>query len=85
MHLEISVFYSHHYYTYNLIFYGYKGTTFLLLQGHVANLFYFITFEINFAVILVQFIFSLLSDKRSVYQYIEEDDVRDYRCECHIW
>ena len=40
------------------------------------KLFYFVTFEINFAVFLVQFILSLFSDKRSIYQYIEEDDVR---------
>ena len=39
-------------------------------------MFYFITFCINFAVILAQFILSIFSDKASIYRYIEEDDVR---------
>ena len=42
----------------------------------MAKLFYFVTFDINFAVFLVQFILSFFPDKHSVYQYIEEDDVR---------
>ena len=40
------------------------------------KLFYFVTFDINFAVFLAQFILSVFPDKRSVYQYIEDDDVR---------
>ena len=42
----------------------------------MTKLFYFVTFDINFAVFLVQFILNFFSDKRSVYQYIEDDDVR---------
>ena len=44
----------------------------------MTKLFYFVTFEINFAVFLVQFVLSLLSDRQSIYQYIEEDDVRGF-------
>ena len=47
-----------------------------ILQDYIAYRFYFITFCINFAVILVQFILSILSDKPSIYQYHDEDDVR---------
>ena len=40
-------------------------------------MFYFITFCINYAVILTQFILSMLSDKPSIYHYVNEDDVRE--------
>ena len=50
----------------------------LLLQGHVAKLYYFVTSEVNFAVFLVQFILSLFPDKQSAYQYTEEDDVSEF-------
>ena len=43
----------------------------------MAGKFYFVTFCVNFAVFLVQFVLSVFPDKRSVYQYIDEDDVRE--------
>ena len=43
----------------------------------MADVFYFITFNVNFAVFLAQFVLSILSDKSSIYHYTEEDDVRE--------
>ena len=42
----------------------------------MADMFYFITFNVNFAVFLAQFILSVFSDKPSIYHYDEEDNVR---------
>ena len=50
--------------------------TWFLLKGYLEEKFYFVTFCINFAVFLAQFILTFFPDKRSIYQYIEEDDVR---------
>ena len=42
----------------------------------MADVFYFITFNVNFAVFLAQFVLSVFAEKPSIYHYIEEDDVR---------
>ena len=42
----------------------------------MVDMFHFITFNIRFAAFIVQFILSIFSDKSSMYQHIEEDDVR---------
>ena len=47
------------------------------LQGYLAEEFYFITFCVNFAAFLVQFVLSILSEKPSIYHYVDENNVRD--------
>ena len=49
-----------------------------LQQSEVEDVFRFVTFIINFAVFLVQIVLSTVSDKRSKYQLIGEDSVREY-------
>ena len=39
-------------------------------------MFRFVTFTVNFAIFLVQFVLSMLSDKPSRFRFLEEDDVR---------
>ena len=50
----------------------------------MEDVLHFVTFVINVAVILLQFILSVLSDKPSAGDYIRHDDVRELSfCECH--
>jgi len=42
----------------------------------VDDMFRFVTFSVNFAIFLAQFVLSMLSDKPSKFRYVEEDDVR---------
>ena len=46
----------------------------------MRHVFYFVTFAINFAIFLIQFVLSAFSDKPSKYQFVEEDDVREIPC-----
>ena len=48
----------------------------ILKQDEVDDVFRFVTFTVNFAVFLAQFVLSMLSDKPSKFHYVEEDDVR---------
>ena len=53
-----------------------NGCLFFLQQSEVEDVFRFVTFIINFVVFLVQFVLSTVSDKRSKYQLVGEDNVR---------
>ena len=43
----------------------------------MTDIFRFVTFVISLAVILLQFVLSVLSDKPSARHYIRQDDVRE--------